>query len=162
MVVTVAQHAPFRRQLLDHDGELVPVSLLWHESTTPASAPLYLYGYGSYGHTVPAAFSSNTLSLVNRGFVYAIAHVRGGKDKGYAWYDSGKLMQKKNTFFDFVASAEHLCKSGYGLPGSVTIHGGSAGGMLVGAAVNLETDIIGKYVAKYLSAIQERAADGRG
>ena len=81
-----------------HDGALVPVSLLWHESTDPASAPLYLYGYGSYGHTVAAGFSSNTLSLVNRGFVYAIAHVRGGKDKGYAWYESGKLMHKKNTF----------------------------------------------------------------
>jgi oligopeptidase B len=124
-----------------HDGELVPVSLLWHESTAPASAPLYLYGYGSYGHTVPAAFSSNTLSVVNRGFVYAIAHVRGGKDKGYAWYENGKLMRKKNTFLDFVASAEHLCKSGYGLPGGVTIHGGSAGGMLVGAAVNLRPDL---------------------
>jgi oligopeptidase B len=124
-----------------HDGELVPISLLWHESTAPASAPLYLYGYGSYGHTVPAAFSSNTLSVVNRGFVYAIAHVRGGKDKGYAWYENGKLMHKKNTFLDFVASAEHLCKSGYGLPGGVTIHGGSAGGMLVGAAVNLRPDL---------------------
>jgi oligopeptidase B len=124
-----------------HDGELVPISLLWHESTAPASAPLYLYGYGSYGHTVPAAFSSNTLSVVNRGFVYAIAHVRGGKDKGYSWYENGKLMRKKNTFFDFVASAEHLCKSGYGLPGGVTIHGGSAGGMLVGAAVNLRPDL---------------------
>lgn len=124
-----------------HDGELVPVSLLWHESTVPASAPLYLYGYGSYGHTVPAAFSSNTLSLVNRGFVYAIAHVRGGKDKGYAWYENGKLTRKKNTFLDFIASAEHLCKSGHGLPGAVTIHGGSAGGMLVGAAVNLRPDL---------------------
>jgi oligopeptidase B len=124
-----------------HDGELVPVSLLWHESTTPASAPLYLYGYGSYGHTVPAAFSSNTLSLVNRGFVYAIAHVRGGKDKGYAWYENGKLMHKKNTFFDFVASAEHLCTNGYGASDKVTIHGGSAGGMLVGAAVNMRPEL---------------------
>jgi oligopeptidase B len=124
-----------------HDGELVPVSLLWHESTDPANAPLYLYGYGSYGHTVAAGFSSNTSSLVNRGFVYAIAHVRGGKDKGYAWYESGKLIHKKNTFHDFVAAAEHLCRSGYGEPGNVTIHGGSAGGMLVGAAVNLRPDL---------------------
>jgi oligopeptidase B len=124
-----------------HDGELVPVSLLWHENTEPAKAPLYLYGYGSYGHTVPAAFSSNILSLVNRGFVYAIAHVRGGKDKGYAWYEAGKLMHKKNTFFDFVAAAEHLPSMGYGRTGSITIHGGSAGGMLVGAAVNLRPEL---------------------
>jgi oligopeptidase B len=124
-----------------HDGAEVPVSLLWHESTAPAEAPLYLYGYGSYGHTVAAGFSSNTLSLVNRGFVYAIAHVRGGKDKGYAWYESGKLMHKKNTFLDFVHAAEHLCRSGYGQPGNVTIHGGSAGGMLVGAAANARPDL---------------------
>ncbi|HTV19588.1 MAG TPA: S9 family peptidase [Polyangiaceae bacterium] len=124
-----------------HDGEQVPVSLLWHASTDPANAPLYLYGYGSYGHTVPAGFSSNVLNLVNRGFVYAIAHARGGKDKGYAWYESGKLMHKKNTFFDFVAAAEHLPRSGYGRAGSVTIHGGSAGGMLVGASVNLRPDL---------------------
>jgi oligopeptidase B len=124
-----------------HDGELVPVSLLWHENTVPSGAPLYLYGYGAYGHTVAAAFSSNTLSLVNRGFVYAIAHVRGGKDKGYSWYERGKLMRKKNTFLDFVSAAEHLCRSGYGRFGNVTIHGGSAGGMLVGASANLRPDL---------------------
>jgi oligopeptidase B len=124
-----------------HDGELVPVSLLWHESTPLAGAPLLLYGYGSYGHSVAAGFSSNTLSLVNRGFVYAIAHVRGGKDKGYDWYETGKLMLKKNTFLDFVFSAEHLCRIGYTTPGNITIHGGSAGGMLVGAAVNLRPDL---------------------
>jgi oligopeptidase B len=124
-----------------HDGEQIPVSLLWHENTSLGAAPVYLYGYGSYGHTVAAGFSSNTLSLVNRGFVYAIAHVRGGKDKGYRWYESGKLMHKKNTFSDFVHAAEHLCRSGYGQPGNVTIHGGSAGGMLVGAAVNLRPEL---------------------
>ncbi len=124
-----------------HDGALVPVSLLWHESTRLAEAPLLLYGYGSYGHSVPAAFSSNCLCLVNRGFVYAIAHVRGGKDKGYAWYEAGKLMQKKNTFLDFVAAAEHLCSAGFTRTGNITIQGGSAGGMLVGAAVNLRPDL---------------------
>jgi oligopeptidase B len=125
-----------------HDGELVPVSLLWHESTQLESAPpLVLYGYGSYGHTVAAGFSSNTLSLVNRGFVYAIAHVRGGKDKGYAWYENGKLTHKKNTFIDFVHAAEHLCRLGYTRPGNITIHGGSAGGMLVGATVNLRPEL---------------------
>jgi oligopeptidase B len=125
-----------------HDGELVPVSLLWHESTSLESAPpLLLYGYGSYGHSVAAGFSSNTLSLVNRGFVYAIAHVRGGKDKGYAWYENGKLLRKKNTFYDFVHAADHLCRLGYTRPGNITIHGGSAGGMLVGATVNLRPEL---------------------
>jgi oligopeptidase B len=124
-----------------HDGELVPVSLLWHESTPTEGAPLVLYGYGSYGHSVAAAFSGNILSLVNRGFIYAIAHVRGGKDKGYAWYENGKLTRKKNTFSDFVHAAEHLCKIGYTRPGQITIHGGSAGGMLVGAAANLRPDL---------------------
>jgi oligopeptidase B len=125
-----------------HDGELVPVSLLWHENTPIESGPpLLLYGYGSYGHSVAASFSSNTLSLVNRGFVYAIAHVRGGKDKGYAWYENGKLMQKKNTFSDFVHAAEHLVGLGYARAGNITIHGGSAGGMLVGATVNLRPEL---------------------
>jgi len=124
-----------------HDGELVPVSLLWHEQTKLSGAPLLLYGYGAYGHSVAASFSSNCLSLVNRGFVYAIAHVRGGKDKGYAWYDSGKLMHKKNTFQDFVHAALHLCELGYTAPGNITIQGGSAGGMLVGAALNLRPEL---------------------
>ena len=124
-----------------HDGELVPVSLLWHEQTSLSGAPLLLYGYGSYGHTVPAAFMSNTLSLVNRGFVYAIAHVRGGKDKGYGWYEAGKLLHKKNTFLDFVSAAEHLCRLGHTRPGNITLHGGSAGGMLVGAAANMRPDL---------------------
>ena len=125
-----------------HDGELVPVSLLWHEQTPLSGAPLLLYGYGSYGHTVPAAFSSNSLSLVNRGFVYAIAHVRGGKDKGYAWYEAGKLLHKMNTFLDFVHAAEHLCRLGYTSPGNITVHGGSAGGMLVGAAANMRPELL--------------------
>jgi oligopeptidase B len=124
-----------------HDGALVPISLLWHADTAPGTAPLLLYGYGSYGHSVPAGFSSNYLSLVNRGFVYAIAHVRGGKDKGYAWYEAGKLMHKKNTFLDFVHAAEHLCQAGYTQPGNITIQGASAGGMLVGAALNLRPDL---------------------
>ena len=124
-----------------HDGALVPVSLLWHAETPLGDAPLLLYGYGSYGHSLPAGFSSNCLSLVNRGFIYAIAHVRGGKDKGYAWYESGKLMHKKNSFLDFVHAAEHLCQAGFTRPGNITIEGASAGGMLVGAAVNLRPDL---------------------
>jgi oligopeptidase B len=85
---------------------------------------------------------------VNRGFVYAIAHVRGGKDKGYRWYEDGKLMHKKNTFLDFVAAAEYLCQAGYTRHGEITIQGGSAGGMLVGAAVNLRPDLFKSVVGE--------------
>jgi oligopeptidase B len=131
------------------DGEQIPITLLWHEQTPlDGSAPLVLYGYGSYGHGIPAAFAENRLSLVERGFVYAIAHVRGGKEKGYAWYTSGKLMAKKNTFSDFIRCAEHLCETGYTSPGNITIHGGSAGGMLVGVAVNLRPELFRAVVAQ--------------
>lgn len=121
-----------------HDGAEVPVSILRRKETPlDGSAPLLLYGYGSYGITIPAAFSTNRLSLVDRGFVYAIAHLRGGKAKGYAWYRDGKLLKKKNTFLDFIAAAEHLAAEGYSRRGEIAIHGGSAGGMLVGAALNM-------------------------
>ncbi|WP_234430389.1 S9 family peptidase, partial [Brucella melitensis] len=95
------------------DGELVPVSLLYHKDTKlDGSAPCLLYGYGSYGITIPASFSTSRLSLVDRGFVYAIAHIRGGKDKGFAWYENGKRDKKTNTFKDFIAAAQHLVKEG--------------------------------------------------
>ncbi len=124
------------------DGQKIPITLLWHESTPiDSSAPLLLYGYGSYGHSIPAAFSENRLSLVERGFVYAVAHVRGGKEKGYGWYTAGKLMKKRNTFFDFIRCAEHLCEARYTSRGNISIHGGSAGGMLVGAATNLRPEL---------------------
>jgi oligopeptidase B len=139
-----------------HDGAQIPISLLWHEATpspregssVPGGVPLLLYGYGSYGHGIPASFSSNSLSLVNRGFVYAIAHVRGGKELGYGWYESGKLREKKNTFQDFVAAAEHLCRTGWSAPDKIAIHGGSAGGMLVGAAVNSRPDLFNAVVGE--------------
>lgn len=124
------------------DGEHVPITLLWHEQTPiDGRAPLLLYGYGSYGHAIAASFSEHRLSLVERGFVYAIAHVRGGKEKGYGWYTAGKLMHKKNTFSDFVRCAEHLVEAGYTAAGKVCIHGGSAGGMLVGAALNMRPEL---------------------
>ena len=92
-----------------HDGELVPISLIYHRDTPlDGSAPALLYGYGSYGIAVPAAFNTNILSLADRGFVYAIAHVRGGKDKGFSWYEDGKREKKTNTFLDFIAVARHL------------------------------------------------------
>lgn len=90
------------------DGQTVPVSLLYHRDTPlDGSAPLLLYGYGAYGITIPAGFATNRLSLVDRGFIYAIAHVRGGTDKGWRWYADGKLAKKTNTFTDFIAAAEH-------------------------------------------------------
>ena len=121
-----------------HDGEDVPVSLLYRQDTPlDGSAPLYLYGYGAYGISIPAAFSTNRLSLVDRGFIYAIAHIRGGKDRGYRWYRQGKLSSKKNTFLDFIAAADHLVEEGFTRHGNIVAEGGSAGGMLMGAVANM-------------------------
>lgn len=131
-----------RLHAVSHDGEKVPISVLWHRDTKiDGTAPCMLYGYGSYGISIPASFSTGRLSLVDRGFVYAIAHVRGGKDKGYAWYRKGKLLDKKNTFVDFLAAADHLVEAGYTRAGEITIHGGSAGGMLVGAVANMRPEL---------------------
>ena len=96
------------------------------------SAPLLLYAYGAYGHPVEAGFSTNRLSLVDRGFVYAIAHVRGGTDKGWGWYEDGKLSKKPNTFSDFIAAARHLIAEGFTGRGRIVAQGGSAGGLLDG------------------------------
>ena len=132
-----------------HDGEPVPVSLLHHRNTPiDGSAPLLLYGYGSYGHAMPASFGTVRLSLVDRGFVYAIAHVRGGMERGYRWYTDGKLMNKRNTFRDFIAAAEHLVHERFTGAGQIVIQGGSAGGMLVGAAVNMRPDLFKAVVAE--------------
>jgi len=130
------------------DGAEVPVTLL-RLATTPidGSAPLVLYGYGSYGLTMPANFSTNTLSLVDRGVVYAIAHIRGGAAKGRQWYLDGKLGRKTNTFTDFVDVAESLQEQGYGRRGETIIYGGSAGGLLVGAALNLRPELFGGVLA---------------
>jgi oligopeptidase B len=120
------------------DGETVPVSLLYRKGTPlDGSAPLLLYGYGAYGIPIPASFSTARLSLVDRGFVYAIAHIRGGKDKGYRWYSDGKLKKKVNTFTDFIAAGEHLVKLGYTSRGRIVANGGSAGGMLMGVVTNM-------------------------
>jgi oligopeptidase B len=120
------------------DGETVPVSLL-HRKEAPldGSAPLLLYGYGAYGMTIPAGFSTNALSLVDRGFVYALAHVRGGKDKGYRWYKDGKREKKLNSFSDFIAAGEYLAEQGFTAPGRIVAQGGSAGGMIMGAVANM-------------------------
>ena len=105
-------------------------------------------GYGAYGHAIPAAFSTNRLSLVDRGFVYAIAHIRGGSDCGYGWYLDGKLDKKTNTFADFIAAAEHLIAEGYTDKGQIAAHGGSAGGMLMGAVANMRPDLCASIVAE--------------
>ena len=131
-----------------HDGEQIPISLLYRK-TTPidGSAPVLLYGYGSYGITIPAAFSTARLSLVDRGFIYAIAHIRGGMAGGYRWYADGKMERKKNTFLDYIAAAEKLIADGYTSAGRFAAHGGSAGGMLVGAVANMRHDLFKAVVA---------------
>ena len=131
------------------DGSDIPISVLYHKDTPlDGSAPLLLYGYGAYGSSVPTSFSSNRLSLVERGFIYAIAHVRGGMEKGYAWYRAGKLANKKNTFTDFIAAAKHLAAQKYTCSGNISIHGGSAGGMLIGAVLNMQPQFFRSAVAE--------------
>ena len=124
------------------DGVMVPVSLVHRKDKRAAGAnPLYVYGYGSYGYSLPLGFSSNRLSLLDRGVVMAYAHIRGGGDLGEPWHDAGKMLVKRNTFTDFVAVVEHLTASGYGDAARVAIEGGSAGGLLMGAVVNLRPDL---------------------
>ncbi len=124
------------------DGQLVPVTVLRRKSTpVDGSAPLLLYGYGSYGNPIPASFSTNRLSLVDRGWIYAIAHIRGGSDKGWNWFLTARRHTKKNTFTDFIASAEHLIANKYATAGNIVAEGRSAGGMLVGAVTNMRPDL---------------------
>lgn len=125
-----------------HDGETVPITLLYHKDTPlDGSAPCLLYGYGSYGISIPAGFSTNALSLVDRGFVYAIAHIRGGKEKGFAWYKNGKREHKPNTFKDFLSAGNYLVEQNFTSRGRIVAEGGSAGGMLMGAVANMEPDL---------------------
>jgi oligopeptidase B len=124
------------------DGAQVPVSLVYRkDKRTPGRNPLYVYGYGSYGYALPVNFSSNRLSLLDRGVVMAYAHIRGGGDLGDTWHEAGKMLNKRNTFTDFVATVQHLTAAGYGDPSRVAIEGGSAGGLLMGAVVNLRPDL---------------------
>ncbi|MBL8881649.1 MAG: S9 family peptidase [Hyphomicrobium sp.] len=124
------------------DGESVPITLLYKKDTAlDGSAPVLLYGYGAYGISMPASFSTGRLSLVDRGFIYAIAHIRGGKDKGYRWYTAGKMKNKVNTFTDFIAAGEHLAAQGLTRRGRIVAQGGSAGGMLMGAVANMAPDL---------------------
>ena len=145
---TLRLHAPAA------DGVRVPISLVRRrvpagEGRPPAGPPpLLLYGYGSYGISMDAAFRSSRLSLLDRGFAYAIAHVRGGEELGRRWYDDGKLQKKKNTFTDFIACAEHLDAAGYAAPERLFAMGGSAGGLLMGAVINMRPDLFHGVVAQ--------------
>ena len=124
------------------DGVEVPVSLIYRlDQRSPGAQPLHIYGYGSYGYSLPIGFNPNRLSLLDRGFVLAYAHIRGGGDLGKPWHDAGRLLAKKNTFTDFLACVEHLLAHRYGDPARVSIQGGSAGGLLMGAVVNLRPDL---------------------
>jgi oligopeptidase B len=132
-----------------HDGVEVPISIVYRRDfNRDGTQPLYLYGYGSYGASLDPGFSTNRLSLLDRGFVYAIAHIRGGSELGRHWYESGKFLQKKNTFLDFVACAEHLIAKNYTSAGNIAIAGGSAGGLLVGATINLKPELFKAAIAQ--------------
>ena len=131
------------------DGKKVPISLVYHKDTPKsAETPLLLYGYGSYGHTIDASFSNVRLSLLNRGFIYAIAHVRGGEYMGREWYEDGKMLFKKNTFFDFIDAAKYLVKESYTSEKHLYAMGGSAGGLLMGAIINYEPELFNAIVAQ--------------
>jgi oligopeptidase B len=144
-----ANYVTRRIQAPAHDGETVPVSLLYRKDTPlDGSAPLWLYGYGSYGISIPAGFNTNILSIVDRGFVYAIAHIRGGQDKGYHWYVEGKREKKQNTFRDFISAARHLIASGFTRKGEIVAQGGSAGGMLMGAVANMAPELFKAIIAE--------------
>ena len=131
-----------RMEAQHEDGAMIPISILRRASTpVDGSAPLLLYGYGSYGIPMSASFNSNRLSLVDRGFIYAIAHIRGGSDKGWNWFLAARRMTKKKTFEDFIACADHLIAHNYARSGNIVAHGGSAGGMLMGAVANMRPEL---------------------
>jgi oligopeptidase B len=144
-----ADYVTTRIMAASHDGAEVPVSILHRKDLKrDGAAPLLLYGYGSYGMAMPAAFSANRLSLVDRGFVYAIAHIRGGADKGWGWYLDGKRTRKTNSFEDFAASGRALIEAKYTAAKRIVGHGGSAGGMLMGATANRAGELFAGIVAE--------------
>jgi oligopeptidase B len=144
-----ADYVTTRIMARSHDGAEVPVSLLHRRDLKrDGRAPLLLYGYGSYGMAMPASFNANRLSLVDRGFTYAIAHIRGGTDKGWGWYLDGKREKKTNSFEDFAACARALCETNYTSKKRIVAHGGSAGGMLMGAVANRSGELFAGIVAE--------------
>ncbi len=124
------------------DGEKIPVSIVYRKDRkTEGSNPLHVYAYGSYGYSLPVGFNGNRLSLLDRGVVLAYAHIRGGGDMGKPWHDAGRLMEKMNTFTDFITAVEYLAAHGFGDKDRVAVEGGSAGGLLMGAVANLRPDL---------------------
>jgi oligopeptidase B len=137
-----AQYATERLHVASLDGTQIPISVVYRRDTPRnSSAPLLLYGYGSYGISMPVAFSSNRLSLLDRGVIFAIAHIRGGGELGKPWHDAGRMHNKLNTFADFIAVAEHLISAKYTSPSRLIIEGGSAGGLLMGAVTKMRPDL---------------------
>lgn len=132
------------------DGKVkVPISLVYHKDTKKsAETPLLLYGYGSYGHTIDASFSNVRLSILDRGYIFAIAHIRGGEYLGREWYENGKMLHKKNTFFDFIDAAKYLVAENYTSSQHLYAMGGSAGGLLVGAVMNYEPTLFNGIIAQ--------------
>ena len=143
-----SQYASERVWARAGDGVMVPVSLVYRKPLVrDGKRPMLLYAYGSYGASMDPAFHSNRISLLDRGVIFAIAHIRGGQEMGRAWYDQGKMMNKKNTFTDFIAAAEHLVAAGYTSKEKLAIQGGSAGGLLMGAVVNMRPELFKVVVA---------------
>jgi oligopeptidase B len=144
-----AQYSSERLMARAPDGTGIPISLVYRKGMVKNGRnPLYLYGYGSYGLSTDPAFSSDRISLLDRGFIFAIAHIRGGGDVNRYWYEEGKLLKKKNTFRDFIACAEYLIAQKYTSPDKLVISGGSAGGLLVGAVANMRPDLMRVVIAK--------------
>lgn len=143
-----ANYKAERRWAAARDGTKVPLSIVFRKNVArDGKAPLLLYGYGSYGHSLPASFQASRLSLLDRGVIYAIAHVRGGGELGEEWRQAGRMMRKMNTFTDFIDAAEWLVANRYTSPARLAIQGGSAGGLLVGAVVNLRPELFRAAVA---------------
>jgi oligopeptidase B len=137
-----SQYVSERLHATAADGGRVPLSIVYRRDTPrDGSAPLLLYGYGSYGISMPVNFSSNRLSLLNRGVIYAVAHIRGGGELGKPWHDAGRMKSKCNTFTDFIAGAEHLIAQRFTTSEKLVIEGGSAGGLLMGAVTNMRPDL---------------------
>jgi len=136
------QYVSERLHATAEDGARVPLSLVYRRDTPlDGTAPLLLYGYGSYGHSIAVNFSSNRVSLLDRGVIFAVAHIRGGGELGKPWHDAGRLRKKRNTFADFIAAAEHLIAQRYTAAQNLVIEGGSAGGLLMGAVTNMRPDL---------------------
>ncbi len=151
-----AQYVTTRIDARARDGAQVPISIVHRRDLDRSHPqPLYLYGYGAYGYSTDPRFSSARLSLLDRGVIYAIAHIRGGQERGRAWYEAGRLLEKRHTFEDFIDVAEHLVREGYTAPEKLVAYGGSAGGLLIGAVANMRPDLFHALVADvpYVDAV---------